>query len=160
MVNIYDADFDDVRDREGFRARRARLTRQAGGGDLVGVSLWEVPPGETAYPYHWHLAQEEVVVVLEGRPHLRTPAGWRQVEKGEVLAFAPSEEGAHQISNATDETVRFLAVANQQPDIIMYPDSGKVMASQKGRGLGVHHAFHIDDQVSPWDGETPPEVPS
>lgn len=159
MANIYDADFDDVRDREGFRSRRARLTRQVGG-ELVGVSLWEVPPGETAYPYHWHLSQEEVVVVLEGRPKLRTPEGWRQVERGEVLFFAAAEEGAHQISNPGEETVRFLAVANQRPDIIIYPESGKVMASEKGRGLGLHHAFFVKDEVSPWEDEAPPEVPA
>ncbi len=37
------------------------------------MSLWEVPPGETAYPYHFHLAEEEVLVVLNGAPLLRDP---------------------------------------------------------------------------------------
>lgn len=24
----------------------------------IGASLWELPPGEAAYPYHYHLAEE------------------------------------------------------------------------------------------------------
>ena len=60
----------------GFRARRARL----------GASLWELPPGEAAYPYHFHHAEEELIVVLAGRPLLRTPAGRRRLEQGEVVA--------------------------------------------------------------------------
>jgi uncharacterized cupin superfamily protein len=40
----------------------------------TGLSLWELPPGEAAYPYHLHLTEEEVVVVVvRGRPHVRTP---------------------------------------------------------------------------------------
>lgn len=156
MPNINQPEFDDVREGEGFRSLRARLARQLGA-QAVGASFWEVPPGEAAYPYHWHVAQEEIVVVLEGRPRLRTPAGWREVEEGEVLYFPTGEAGAHQFHNPTDATVRFLAVANQQPDIIMFPDSGKVAASERGRGAGVNLTFMTSDQVDYWDGESAPE---
>ena len=74
MVNIEDPQFDELREGEGFRANRARLSRQAGA-ERLGVSLWEVPPGEAAYPYHAHLTEEELVIVLEGAPSLRTPLG-------------------------------------------------------------------------------------
>jgi uncharacterized cupin superfamily protein len=60
-------------------ARRARLGRQAGT-IKVGVSLWEVPAGQAAYPYHWHAAEEEVIVVLAGRPSLRSHEGWRELD--------------------------------------------------------------------------------
>jgi uncharacterized cupin superfamily protein len=69
----------------GFRARRARLGPAAGARRL-GASLWELPPGEAAYPYHFHHAEEELIVVLAGRPLLRTPAGRRRLEQGEVVA--------------------------------------------------------------------------
>lgn len=154
-MNINNADFDDVREGEGFRSLRARLARQLGA-QMVGASLWEVPPGEAAYPYHWHVSQEEIVVVLEGRPHLRTPEGWREVDEGEVLFFPTGEAGAHQLHNPTASTVRFLAVANQQPDIILFPDSGKLAASERGRGAGVNHTFRLKDDVDYWDGEEAP----
>jgi uncharacterized cupin superfamily protein len=59
--------FDELREHPGFECRRARLGRQVDS-EKLGLSLWELPPGQAAYPYHFHLAEEEIVVVLEGRP--------------------------------------------------------------------------------------------
>jgi uncharacterized cupin superfamily protein len=53
-VSIANPHFDEPRDHPGFRCRRARLGRRAGS-DKLGLSLWELPAGEAAYPYHWHL---------------------------------------------------------------------------------------------------------
>ncbi len=87
MPNIYSPDFDQERRApEGFCNQRAFLGRQSGA-EQLGLSCWELPPGEAAYPYHFHLADEELIVVLEGRPSLRTPEGWRELERGEVIAF-------------------------------------------------------------------------
>ena len=81
---------------EGFRSRRARIGYELGT-ELIGCSLWELPPGEAAYPYHFHYADEELVIVLSGRPTLRTPEGTRELEEGEAVRFPLGEEGAHQI---------------------------------------------------------------
>ena len=48
-VNFQTPEFDLVRDRDGFRAKRARLGDQAGS-ERLGLSLWELPPGQAAYP--------------------------------------------------------------------------------------------------------------
>ena len=106
MVNIENPHYDEPREGEGFRCKRARISRQAGA-ERLGVSLWEVPPGQAAYPYHAHLTEEELVIVLEGRPSLRTPSGWRELEQGEVVSFLRGEQGAHQIVNRGDTTIRF-----------------------------------------------------
>lgn len=55
MANIDKPNFDEPREREGFRARRARIGHQLGT-ERIGISLWELPPGQKAYPYHFHLA--------------------------------------------------------------------------------------------------------
>jgi uncharacterized cupin superfamily protein len=145
--------FDEPREHPGFTCRRARLGRQAGT-EKLGLSLWELPAGESAYPYHWHLAEEELVVVLEGRPSLRTPDGWRELDQGEVVAFPVGERGAHQVVNRTDATVRFLALSNQQPDIVVYADSGKVGAfERRPEGGGLYKIFRADDAVDYWAGE-------
>lgn len=54
VPNIYEPEFDEPREREGFRARRARVGHQLGK-EKVGISVWEIPAGEKAYPYHFHL---------------------------------------------------------------------------------------------------------
>jgi uncharacterized cupin superfamily protein len=156
MVNIYQPNFDEPRSRDGFVCRRARLGRQAGSRDL-GASLWELPPGQAAYPYHFHVAEEEMIVVLAGRPRLREPGGWRRLEAGEVVSFLVGESGGHQIHNDGDGVVRFLAFSSQRPDIVVYPDSGKLGAfERKPEGGGVYECFQLEDSVDYWEGERPP----
>jgi uncharacterized cupin superfamily protein len=145
--------FDEPREHPGYSCRRARLGRQAGS-EKTGLSLWELPAGESAYPYHWHLAEEELIVVLSGRPSLRTPDGWRELDAGEVVGFPVGERGAHQISNRSGETVRFLSFSNQQPDIVVYPESGKIAAfERRPEGGGLYKIFRDADAVDYWAGE-------
>jgi uncharacterized cupin superfamily protein len=156
-VNIEKADFDEPREQDGFRALRARISRQAGA-ERLGLSLWEVPPGQAAYPYHAHLTEEELVVVLAGRPSLRTPQGWRNLDQGEVVSFPRGEAGAHQIANRTEETVRFLAFSpSGEPDVVIQPDSGKIGAfERRPDGGGLRVWFRREDEAVYWDGESPP----
>jgi uncharacterized cupin superfamily protein len=93
VANIYRPVFEPDDKPEGFRSRRARIGYELGG-ELIGCSLWELPPGEAAYPYHFHYADEELVIVIRGRPTLRTPEGWRELEEGEAVRFPLGEEGA------------------------------------------------------------------
>jgi uncharacterized cupin superfamily protein len=157
MPNINDPVFDEPREHPGFRCQRARLSRQAGS-ERLGLSLWELPPGEAAYPYHHHLAEEELLVVLRGRPSLRTPDGWRDLDEGEVVAFLRGERGSHQLANRTEETIRFLAFSpSGEPDIVIRPDSGTIGAFERrpeGGGLYIH--FRADDAVDYFEGEQPP----
>jgi len=156
-INIEKPNFDEPREREGFRAQRARISRQAGA-ERLGLSLWEVPPGQAAYPYHAHLTEEELVVVLAGTPSLRTPDGWRKLEQGEVVPFPRGEEGAHQIVNRTEETVRFLAFSSSgEPDVVLQPDSGKIGAfERRPDGGGLRVWFRREDEREYYDGESPP----
>ena len=157
MVNIEEPHYDEPRDGEGFRCNRARISRQAGA-QRLGVSLWEVPPGEAAYPYHAHLTEEELVIVLEGTPSLRTTSGWRELEQGEVVSFLRGEEGAHQIVNRSDATIRFLAFStNGDPDVVIQPDSGKVGAfERRPDGGGLRVWFRREDEAGYYDGESAP----
>ena len=157
MPNLYRPDFDEPRRHPGFNCDRARLGRQAGSAKL-GASLFAVPPGEAAYPYHFHLGEDELLFVLSGRPSLRTPSGWRDLEEGEVVAFGVGEEGAHQLVNGTSEEIRVLAISTGgAPDIVMYPDSGKVGAFERlPEGGGLHAFFREGDAVGYWEGESAP----
>ena len=99
--------------------------------------MYEIPPGKANCPYHYHFANEEILVVLRGRPHLRTPDGWRQLEEGEVVAFPIGERGAHQVVNRTEEPVRVVIISEMRsPEIPVYPDSGKVGVREHASGSG------------------------
>jgi uncharacterized cupin superfamily protein len=154
MTNINDANFVDRDAPAGFRARRARIGYELGT-ELIGASLWELPPGESAYPYHFHYSDEEIVIVLSGRPSLRAPEGVRELEEGEAVRFPLGEEGAHEILNRGEEPVRFLAVSSSgRPDIVVYPDSNKIGASERpAKGPGMQAYFRRDDAVGYWEDE-------
>ncbi len=159
MPNLNDPLYDELREEDGFRARRARLGRQAGA-ERLGLSLWEVPAGQSAFPFHFHYTEEELVVVLEGEPTLRTPDGTRTLEPGEVVSFPRGEAGGHQLINATGETVRFLSFSTSgEPDLVAYPDSGKLGAFERlPDGGGLRLMFRTSDAVDYHDGEVPPEL--
>jgi uncharacterized cupin superfamily protein len=143
----------------GFGARRAFVGRAAGCRRL-GATLWELPAGQAAYPYHFHLVEEEMVVVLAGHGRLRTPGGWRDLSEGDLLAFPAGEEGGHQIVAGPDGPLRFLAVSTSgQPDVCVYPDSAKVAVTERRGGPpgGLRAVFRLGDAVDYWHGEgTPP----
>ena len=161
MANVFEPDFDAEQERPGFTFRRSRLGRQAGGKRL-GASLYEIPPGQATFPYHWHAANEEMLIVLRGRPSLRTPAGWRDLEEGEVVAFGTGPEGAHQVQNRSGETVRVLLVSEMiAPEVCGYPDSGKISAATRPPGSPPHEEellgfFRRENEVGYWEGERAP----
>jgi uncharacterized cupin superfamily protein len=159
MANVFDPDFDAEQERPGFTYRRARVGRQAGAAEL-GASLYEIPAGNSTFPYHAHAANEEMLVVLEGRPSLRTPAGWRELSRGEVVAFPTGEEGAHQVANRTEEPVRVLILSTMiAPEVSTYPDSGKLMAATRAPGAageGFQEHYRRGDATDYWEGEEPP----
>lgn len=157
MPNVEDPLFDEPREQEGFRAQRARLGRQAGA-QRLGLSLWEVAPGQAAYPYHFHYTEEELLVVLSGALALRTPQGWRELAPGEVVCFLRGEHGAHQLVNRGAEPARFLSFSSSgEPDLVMYPDSGKLGGFERlPDGGGLSMLFRVSDAVDYYDGEQPP----
>ena len=159
MANAFEPDFDAAQDRPGFSWRRARLGRQAGA-ERLGASLFELPPGEASFPLHYHYANEEMLVVLRGRPTLRTTGGERELSEGEVVAFVVGERGAHQLINRTEDPVRLLLVSEMVgPEVIVYPDSGKTGAREQppgGAQDGLYRVFRDADAVDYFEGEPPP----
>ena len=159
MPNIFEPQFDEPREHPGFGCRRARVGRQAGA-QRLGASVWDMPPGEAAYPYHFHYVEEELLFVLSGRPSLRTPDGWRDLVPGEAVSFPVGEAGGHQLVNRTDETVRLLVVSpSGVPEICVYPDSGKIGVYD---GLpdagGLRELYRRSDAVDYYEGEEAPPL--
>ena len=161
MANVLEPNWDE----EGpGGSRRARLGWQAGT-ERIGASLYELPGGAAPWPYHYQHGNEEMLIVLRGRPHLRTPQGWRQLEEGEMVSFPRGPEGAHEVANRSEETVRYLLLSEMNaPEAIVYPDSGKVgVLSRPPGSQGDEDAlaswFRLDDEVDYWEGETGEESP-
>lgn len=126
MTSVFEPEWDAEQHQPPFRWRRARVGRQAGS-QRLGASLYELPPGASSWPLHIHNANEELVVVLAGRPTLRTLDDERELEPGEVVACPAGPGGAHRLDNRTSETTQVLVVSTMiAPELNEYPDSGKL----------------------------------
>lgn len=126
MANVFDPTFDHEQDEPPYRWRRARIGKQAGM-EQLGASLFEVPPGATTFPLHVHYNNEEAMVVLSGRPTLRSVDGSERVlEPGEVVACPVGRRGGHRLDNRSDEPVRVLIFSTMNaPEINELPETGE-----------------------------------
>lgn len=144
---MWSDEWDPGEDWSGGGARSKRLPRGQG----LGATVYELGPGNWVV-YHFHHGSEELLVVLRGAPTLRTPDGERQLAEGEVVHFPTGPEGAHAVSNGTDEPVRFLMASTlQSPEVVEYPDLGQVTAqartgSQTGERLWLVHDVEPPDR--------------
>ena len=152
IVNVYAAELEDEMEHEGFRIRETGIGPRIGA-ELIGGSLYEIDPGKKLWPYHLHHGNEEWLIVLRGRPTLRTPDGERELVEGDVACFPRGSAGAHLVRNATEEPVRILMVSTLLgPDIIEYPDSGKLYARDaSGEDLLLSR---YGERVEYWEGES------
>lgn len=134
-MNVWADEWDDDEDWSGGGARSHRLVPR---GQFLGASLYELDPGRWVI-YHAHHGSDELLFVLRGRPTVRTPAGERQLEEGEVVPFPAGPEGAHGIRNDTDERVRYVVAGTRvSPEVVEYPDLRQVTA-QSRHGLFLIH---------------------
>lgn len=113
---------------EPFEYIKHEVTRR-GQSDCY-VCFYEIPPLKSAYPYHYHTANTEVFYIISGSGTLITPDGERNICAGSVIVCPPGRQGAHRIYNAshTDTLVYLDCDTANSPDIVFYPDSGKLGA--------------------------------
>ena len=149
VVNLFGDDWDSRRDRPGWLWNRMDVGKRAGA-EVFGISLYELEPGQKTFPYHWQHVEEEMLIVLDGEPTLRTPEGEQRLTRGDTVVFRRGPEGAHQVRNDTADAVRLLMLSTpSQVEIAEYPDSEKIGVFAKGLRLMVRR----DADVDYFDGE-------
>ena len=115
------------------------------------VSVYEIPPHKSAYPYHFHHNNEETFYILSGEGILKTPDGQRNVGAGELLFFPTGPAGAHKLTNCSDKEnlvyIDFDVV--HDIDIAVYPDSDKIGIW----GKGINKLFPQSGSMDYYDGE-------
>jgi uncharacterized cupin superfamily protein len=126
--NILNPQWDAEMPDAPFRAKAMRAGARAGSQEL-GATLYEIEAGGAISPYHFHHANEELLIVLSGSPEIRTPGGARRVQPGAVLAFPRGEDGAHAVTNPGPEPARMLFISTMHfPDVAEHVDTGALLA--------------------------------
>src|SRR5450631_4206612 len=112
----------------------ARLARGTAATKL-GLSIDIVAPGMRGCPYHFHYAQEEAFVILEGSGTLRVACEMLALKAGDTVFIPPGPAYPHQIINTSSAPLKYLSISTKDsPEVVEYPDSGKYLASATRAG--------------------------
>ena len=147
---IEDIPASHKQEHEGYEYFRRKFIPFGGAKNTL-VSVYEIPPGKAAYPYHFHHKNEETFCILSGEGILKMPQGERTVKAGELLFFPAGPEGAHKLTNAsrTENLVYIDFDVVHDIDIAVYPDSDKIGIW----GMGINKIYPQDGTVDYYDGE-------
>src|SRR6476620_3131211 len=139
--------WDDVWGAQGedWSGGGGKSKRLVESGPLLGASLYALERGNFMI-FHFHHGSEELLIVLRGRPTLRTLAGDRQLDEGDVVHFPPGPDGAHEIRTDTDEPVRYVvAGTGVSPEVVEYPDLKQLTAQSRHDSMTGKRLFVIHD---------------
>jgi uncharacterized cupin superfamily protein len=128
VVNI-----EDVAPREEKRGDFVRRSRRLGpeaGSRALQCSHFELEPGKTAFPFHFHSATEEAIYVLEGSGTLRLGKDRIELRPGDYVGIPPGPDFAHALTAGSGGPLRYLCMSSGATpvtmDIVGYPDSKKI----------------------------------
>jgi uncharacterized cupin superfamily protein len=97
-----------------------------------------------------HHATEELLLVLDGQPTLRSPDGERELSRGEVVHFPIGADGAHQVLNRSGALVRYLMVAAHSGiDAVEYVDERRVAVYSLSSSLLQEGGLHLSHDLPP-----------
>ncbi|MFB6357083.1 MAG: cupin domain-containing protein, partial [bacterium] len=84
-----------------------------------------------------------------------------EVTAGDFLAFQTGPDHSHKLINTSDQPLRYICVSTMEdPDAMVYPDSGKVGILSGSAPGGTEQRnfegfFDLDAERDYWDGEIP-----
>lgn len=117
----------------------------------LGYAATRLEPGETSAPYHGHTCEEELVLVVDGEPTLRVPAGRFRLRPGDLVAFPTGPSGVHRLYNESQAPCTVVFFSNvAEGDSGFYPDSNKMIVDRYGLTRMVRDNPILDY----FDGET------
>jgi uncharacterized cupin superfamily protein len=150
-LHFLEAEYDES-DPDGYRAGMVRLGKDLGA-VMLGGSVYELPPGQSNCPYHYEYGNEEWLIVLAGRVTVRHPGGEEELDPGEVVCFPVGPDGAHKLTNKSEEVARVLMLSTMvEPSVAVYPDSDKI-GVWPAPDRQDHILVRRESGVDYWDGE-------
>lgn len=132
--SIYPAPYDAL-----VAGRSSLRLGDAGGLTQFGVNLVTLAPGAMSSMRHWHLAEDEFVMVTEGQCIMVTDAGETEMGPGDCAAFPAGSPDGHHFLNRTDRPARFLVVGSKAPrEVATYSDEDLMVTVEAGRATFTH----------------------
>ena len=97
-----------------------------------GVNISKLEPGAVSSLRHWHTAEDEFILILEGTPTLVTDDGEQVLGPGTAAGFPAHTENGHRLENRSDDNVLYLEVGTRAVrDMVAYPDADLEMIKEE-----------------------------
>lgn len=111
----------------------------AGGLTQFGVNLVTLEPGALSSLRHWHLAEDEFVMVTEGECTLVQDEGEVVMRPGDCAAFPANTPNGHHFINRTGQVARFLVVGSKAKlEVATYSDVDLQVTTTAGKSTFTH----------------------
>lgn len=148
-ININEVPQKHKNEHDGYEYFKRELVAKGQG--QCTIALYEIPPGKSAYPYHYHVKNEESFYILSGTGLLKTPNDEKEVKAGDFLFFPANENGAHKLTNiSTDENLTYLDFDTfNDLEVSFYPDSQKIGIW----GKDINKLYQMGKDVDYYEGE-------
>lgn len=132
--SIYPAPYDAM-----VAGRSSLRLGEAGGLTQFGANLVTLQAGAMSSLRHWHLAEDEFVMVTLGDVTMITDAGPQIMTAGDCAAFPANTANSHHFINHTKTPVQFLVVGTKAPrEVATYSDVDLMVTVQAGRAVFTH----------------------
>jgi uncharacterized cupin superfamily protein len=148
IINLFNLEYKSNKENiSHYNNNSSKITSKELGADKLFFDVTELQPGHLSCPYHYHSNHEEVFIIIEGEVTLRQNNKCKILKKGDLVFFTNSEEGAHQLFNHTNSSVKYLDLSTRiGTDVCKYPDSNKINA-------GSGDIYKINTKVDYYNGE-------
>ncbi|UWQ26161.1 cupin domain-containing protein [Leisingera aquaemixtae] len=98
---------------EACKGRSVQPLGDPGGLSQFGVNIVRLEPGAMSSLRHYHMEQDEFVMVTEGSCTLIDDQGAHEMQPGDCAAFPAGEENGHHLVNRSDKPAAFLVVGTR-----------------------------------------------
>ena len=98
------------------------------GGNQCAVIFYDIAPGKSSFPFHYHNSSEEIFYIISGQGVVETNDGDIPISAGSVIICPVGEGGAHRITNkSASETLTYIDIDTvPKTDMCLYPKTGKI----------------------------------
>lgn len=104
-----------------------------------GVNIVTLQPGALSSLRHWHLAEDEFVIILSGACTMITDAGPQPMETGDCAAFPAGRADGHHFVNHSDAPTRFLVIGSKAAcEVATYSDVDLMVTLTGGTATFTH----------------------
>jgi uncharacterized cupin superfamily protein len=113
------------------RERSRQRLGDAAGLTQFGVNLLRLSPGAWSSQRHWHSAEDEFVLVLEGEVVLVEDEGETVLRAGDSAGFPAGRPNGHHLQNRTNAEAVLLELGSRRPDedAVEYPGIDLALAA-------------------------------